>query len=114
MRMDSLDAPGSRPITSAEIAACRPPPDVLRRAVRRLRGKTILIGAMTFGSYFGLVFIADGPWWAIPLAAILVIALVATGTGVMHDANHGAYGEPRVINQTLAFTADVLGASSWF
>ena len=111
--MDSLDAPHSRSITSAEIAACRPRPDVLRRAVRRLRGKTVLIGAMTFGSYFGLVFIADGALLAVPLAAVLVIALVATGTGVMHDANHGAYGRPRVINQTLAFTADVLGASSW-
>jgi linoleoyl-CoA desaturase len=116
--MDTLDHPAglacSTRITIAEIAACRPRPDVLRRAVWRLRGKTVVIGAMTFGSYIGLVFIADGPLLAIPLAAVLVVALTATGTGVMHDANHGAFGQPRVINQTLTFTADVLGASSWF
>jgi len=58
--------------------------------------------------------VADGPLLALPLAATLAVALVATGTGVMHDANHGAFGKPRAINTTLAFTADVLGASSWF
>jgi linoleoyl-CoA desaturase len=69
---------------------------------------------MVFGSYIGLVFFADGPLVALPLAAVLVVALVATGTGVMHDANHGAFGRPKWLNTTLAFTADVLGASSWF
>ena len=101
-------------VAAAAIAVCKPPPVVVRRAVRRLRAKTMLIGAMVFGSYFGLVFIAHGPLLTIPLAAVLVVALVATGTGVMHDANHGAFGRPRWLGKTLAFTADVLGASSWF
>lgn len=101
-------------VAAAELAACKPDQNIVRRAVRRLRGKTVLIGAMVFGSYFGLVFVADGPALAVPLGAVLVVALVATGTGVMHDANHGAYGRPRWINKTLAFTADVMGASSWY
>jgi len=111
----SAEFPG-HPDTSVAtaIAACKPNAATVRRAVRRLRAKTILIGAMVFTSYLGLVLVADGPLIAVPLAAILVVALVATGTGVMHDANHGAYGKPRAINKTLAFTADVLGASSWF
>jgi linoleoyl-CoA desaturase len=104
----------SRRLSAAAIAACRPDPATSRRAVRRLRAKTVLIGAMVFTSYLGLMFVADGPLLALPLAAMLVVALVATGTGVMHDANHGAFGKPRAINTTLAFTADVLGASSWF
>ncbi len=116
--MTDVDASG-RPsdperITTAEVALCKPDAALWRRAVRRLRRKTVAIGMMVFGSYIGLVFVADGPLLAIPLAAVLVVALVATGTGVMHDANHGAFGRPRAINTTLAFTADVLGASSWF
>jgi len=116
--MNVLERPqiesNNRVLSAAAIAACKPDPMTGRRAVRRLRAKTVLIGVMVFGSYFGLLFLADGPWLAIPLAGVLVVALVATGTGVMHDANHGAFGRPRSINKTLAFTADVLGASSWF
>ena len=82
-------------LTIAEVAACKPDDALWRRAVRRLRRKTVAIGAMVFASYFGLVFVADGPLLALPLAAVLVIAIVATGTGVMHDANHGAFGRPR-------------------
>src|SRR4051794_19891231 len=81
-------------LTAAEIAACKPDAALTRRAVRRLRAKTVLIGTMVFVSYFGLVLLADGPVVALPLAAVLVVALVATGTGVMHDANHGAFGRP--------------------
>lgn len=103
-----------RVFEAAAIAACRPDPATTRRAVRRLRAKTVLIGAMVFVGYFGVVFVADGPLLAVPLAALLVVGLVATGTGVMHDANHGAFGRPRALNKTLAFTADALGASSWF
>lgn len=108
------DAASARAENAGEIAACKPDPAVVRRAVRRLRAKTLMIGSMVFGSYVGLVFIADRPAMALPFAAVLIVALVATGTAVMHDANHGAFGRPRWLNQTLAFTADVLGASSWF
>ncbi|MCU1392140.1 MAG: fatty acid desaturase [Ilumatobacteraceae bacterium] len=104
----------SRAITSADLARCRPDRVLTRRAVRRLRAKTVVIGAMVLASYVGLLLFANGPLLAIPLAMMLVVALVATGTGVMHDANHGAFGRPKWLNTTLAFTADVLGASSWF
>jgi len=100
--------------TAAELAACRPDPSATRRAVGRLRAKTVVIGAMVSVSYIGLVFVVNTAVLAIPLAALLAVGLVATGTGVMHDANHGAFGRPRWLNSTLSFTADVLGASSWF
>jgi len=51
---------------------------------------------------------------ALPLAAVLVVALIAVATSVMHDANHGAFGRSQALNRTLAYSADVLGASSWF
>src|SRR5688572_28909369 len=107
--MSVLDrpVPTCTEFSAAEIAACKPDSALIRRAVRRLRAKTVLIGAMVFGSYLGLLFVADGPLLALPLGALLVVGLVATGTCVMHDANHGAFGRPRALNKTLAFTADV-------
>ena len=96
-----------------QLAACRPSDAQLRMATRRLRRKAIVIAAMTVGSYLGLVFVAHGPLLALPLAAVLVVALIATGTGVMHDANHGAFGTSIGLNRSLGFSADVLGASSW-
>jgi linoleoyl-CoA desaturase len=101
-------------LTGREVAACRPNGAQLRRATRRLRGKAVFIGALTIGSYLGLVFFAHGLLLALPLAAVLVVALIATATSVMHDANHGAFGASKGLNRTLAYSADVLGASSWF
>jgi linoleoyl-CoA desaturase len=46
-------------------------------------------------------------------AGVLVVALVALGTGVMHDANHGAFSRRRRVNRLLGCTSDLLGASSW-
>jgi linoleoyl-CoA desaturase len=80
----------------------------------RLRAKAVVIAALVITSYLGLVFVARGPLVALPLAAVLVVALVATATSIMHDANHGAFGASRALNGILAYSADVLGASSWF
>jgi linoleoyl-CoA desaturase len=102
------------PITMAEIAACKPRADELRRARWRLRRKAAAILVTTAVSYIGLVFFADSLLLALPLAAVLAVCLVAVGTGVMHDANHGTFGPSRRWNRALAYSADVLGASSWF
>jgi linoleoyl-CoA desaturase len=100
-------------LTMEDLVTCRPAPTELRRALWRLRGKAGFIVALGLTSYLGLVFVAHGLLLGLPLAAVLVIALVATGTSVMHDANHGAFGRSRGFNMTLAYSADVLGASSW-
>ena len=105
----SLDAAASwKSAIGVRLAACRPDATDTGRAVRQLRTKAALIGIMALTSYLGLVFVADGALTAIPLAAVLIIALVALGTCVMHDANHGAFGRPRWLNTTLGFTADCL------
>jgi linoleoyl-CoA desaturase len=110
MSVVELD-PGT--LTIEDLSGCRPNAAELRRATRRLRTKATFILGLAVTSYLGLVFIADGLLLALPLAAILVVALIATATSVMHDANHGAFGRSRTLNQTLAYSADVLGASSW-
>lgn len=94
------------------LSRCRPVGGELRAARRRLGAKAIAIALVTITSYLTLVFVANGLLVALPAAVLLVVGLVATSTGVMHDANHGAFGH-RSLNRTLAFSADLLGASSW-
>jgi len=100
-------------VTVEETSEYRPSDAELRRATRRLRGKAAFIVVAGIGSYVALVLVARGPLLALPLAAVLVVALIATGTCVMHDANHGAFGPSRGLNRTLAYSGDLLGASSW-
>lgn len=108
-----IPVPLSPSFTAADVAACRPTPAELRRGLWRLRAKAVVIAVLLVASYLGLVFVAHTPLVALPLAAVLVVALVATGTSIMHDANHGAFGPSRALNGLLAYSADVLGASSW-
>jgi linoleoyl-CoA desaturase len=60
-----------------------------------------------------LVFAHLGVGVRLLSAAVLVVALVATATGVMHDANHGAFSRSRRLNRVMGFSGDLLGASSW-
>jgi linoleoyl-CoA desaturase len=85
----------------------------LRAARRRLHRKTLVIGALLAGSYYSLVISDFGLLLRVAAAAVLVIALVAVGTSVMHDANHGAYSNHRWVNRVMSYTSDLLGASSW-
>ena len=103
-------APG---LTLLDVAGCKPDEAELRRSERRLRRKGAIVVVTAVASYIGLVLFAHGLLLALPLAAVLVVALIATGTCVMHDANHGAFGSPRWLDRTLAYSADLLGASSW-
>lgn len=95
------------------LAAVLPSAVELSTARRRLHAKAGLIVAMDVVGYLGLV-VADVPLWArFGFAALLVHAVLATATGIMHDANHGAFARRRSVNRALAYSADALGASSW-
>lgn len=85
----------------------------IHRARRRLHAKATAIALSLAGAYWFLV-IADSPAWLRFVAAIgLVSALVATATGIMHDANHGSFSRHRWLNRLASCSADFLGASSW-
>lgn len=99
-------------LTVADLAGCRPSGAELRRATNRLHRKAMLIAILAITSYLGLILFAHGALVALPLAVVLVVSLIATGTSVMHDANHGAFGSSWGLNRTLAYSADILGASS--
>jgi linoleoyl-CoA desaturase len=92
--------------------AVLPTPRELRSARRRLHGKAIMILALLAVSYYALVISEFPILIRAGAAAVLILALVAVGTSIMHDANHGSFSRHRWVNQTLAYTSDMLGASS--
>jgi linoleoyl-CoA desaturase len=85
----------------------------IRVARRRLHGKALAIVGLLGASYWTLV-ISDLPLLVRMAAAlVLVSALVAVGTSIMHDANHGSFSSHPWLNRALSYTSDALGASSW-
>jgi linoleoyl-CoA desaturase len=111
--MTILEREVTTTLTLADLATCKPSATELQAAGAKLRRKAIAIGLLAVVSYLGLIT-ADGPAHAIPFALALVVGIIAISTGVMHDANHGAFGTKGRLGPTLMFTADLLGASSWF
>jgi linoleoyl-CoA desaturase len=83
------------------------------RGRRRLHRKSALIAVLGGTSYAGLVFAPVGVGWRVPLAAVLVVACVATATGVMHDGNHGSYSSSSRRSRVAGWSSDLLGGSSY-
>jgi linoleoyl-CoA desaturase len=85
----------------------------LRRARRRLHLNAIFVVAVVASGYWALV-LSGWPLLArLGAAAALVAGLVAVGTSIMHDANHDSFSTHRWVNRVLAYSSDLLGASSW-
>ncbi|MCC5953855.1 MAG: acyl-CoA desaturase [Acidimicrobiia bacterium] len=95
------------------ISLVRPSDVDIRRGRRRLHLKAAGIVALVAVAYWGLVFSSAGWIGRIGFAGLLVVGVVAVGTGIFHDANHGAFSASRRANRVVAHSADVLGASSW-
>lgn len=95
------------------IGAIRPSDADIRRGRRRLHAKAVGIAALVMVAYWGLVFSSTGWMGRIGFAGLLVVGVVAVGTGILHDANHGAFSGSRRTNRLVACSADVLGGSSW-
>jgi linoleoyl-CoA desaturase len=95
------------------LASVLPSAGELAHARRRLHVKAAGIVVADVVAFAGVVAPGTpGPWRGL-CGVVLVHALLATATGVMHDANHGAFARRRWANQALSYSADVLGASSW-
>ena len=100
-------------VVAAAWRACLPTPTELRRARLRLHLKSVVIVAVLVVGYWAAV-IADLPiWMRFPAAGVMVIGLIGLATGVMHDANHGAFSSHRWLNDIVAYSSDLLGGSSW-
>jgi len=85
----------------------------IRNGRRRLHAKATSI-VVALGAAYWFLVIADSPVWSrFVAAAVLVLGLIATSTGIMHDANHGSFSRHRWLNRVASCSADFLGASSW-
>lgn len=100
-------------LVAAAWSASLPSPAEVRRARRRLHLKSVVIGATFAIGYWAVVISDIRVWMRFPAAAVMVVGLVAAATGIMHDANHGAFFRRRWMNQIAAYTSDLLGGSSW-
>lgn len=63
--------------------------------------------------YVLLVFFARTWWQALPLAVLLGFATAQIGFNIMHDGGHRAYSDRAWVNQLMAMTLDLVGASSY-
>ncbi|MEO8694721.1 MAG: acyl-CoA desaturase [Acidimicrobiales bacterium] len=89
-----------------------PTADEIERGRRQLHRKAAGIAALALGSYCGLVFAPVGLVVRMLFAGLLIMAVVAIATGVMHDGNHGAFSRSARINRMAGWTSDLLGGSS--
>ena len=75
--------------------------------------KTASILAWFFGAYFLLLFAVSSWWAALPLAAVLGLAMAAIGFNIQHDAAHRAYSDRPWVNKMMALTLEMIGGSSY-
>jgi linoleoyl-CoA desaturase len=111
----TLVAPPAAPLPTSRrlIAEVLPTASELAVGRRRLHRKAALIIGLDLAGYYGLVIAPFGIVGRVLSAIVLVHALLATATGIMHDANHSAFARRRGVNRAFAYSGDVLGASSW-
>ena len=87
-------------------------PENSARDVPGIYWKSFVILAWTFGSYL-LMFWFTAWWQILLLSASLGLAMAAVGFNIQHDGGHSAYSERRWINRIMAYTMDLIGASSY-
>ena len=100
-------------VTVALARLIRPTQTEIVSARRKLHLKAAAIGVVAVSSYSMLVFASVGVTLRVLSAVVLVFAVVAIATGVMHDANHGAFSRSKRINRMAGYTLGLLGGSSW-
>src|SRR5208283_4597899 len=79
----------------------------------RMIRKSLIIFAWIVASYLAMLFL--GRYWlvAIPATISLGVAAAAVGFNIQHDAGHRSYTVGRRGNRIIAFSLDVMGASSF-
>ncbi len=84
-----------------------------RRAQWAMYAKSAVVIGWAVASWIALVLVAT-TWWQAGLAAVsLGLALAGIGFNITHDANHGSYSPHRRLNRAMAWSMDLIGASSY-
>ena len=86
---------------------------IRERDCPRMYLKTALVLGSFALAYCLLVFMARGPWQALPLAALLGFATAEIGFNIQHDGSHKACSRRAWVNKLMAMTLDLVGGSSY-
>ena len=87
-------------------------PERTARDVPGMYLKSFVILGWTFASYLLMFWFTA--WWQIGLLSTsLGLAMAAVGFNIQHDGGHSAYSERRWVNRIMAYTMDMIGASSY-
>jgi linoleoyl-CoA desaturase len=78
-----------------------------------MRLKTAILFTVTFGAYGAILSGLLPPPAMLALAMLMGVGIAGIGFCVAHDAAHGAYSERRSVNNLLAWSFDLVGASSY-
>jgi linoleoyl-CoA desaturase len=74
--------------------------------------KTAIVISAAITNYWILVFVQPEAWISLLLCAIFGINIAVIGFNVMHDGAHGSYSQKHWLNEIMAYTANMMGASS--
>ncbi|GAB4405680.1 MAG: acyl-CoA desaturase [Bacteroidia bacterium] len=75
--------------------------------------KTIFMVALYFVPYLlMLVLPVSSPWLVFGAYCIMGFGVAGIGLSIMHDANHGAYSQNKVVNRMLGSLLDLVGGAS--
>lgn len=70
----------------------------------------VLIGGY-LGTYLAILFLPVNPWFLLPLALLMGVAMAGIGMSVMHDALHGSYSPSPAVNRWVGYITYFIGAN---
>lgn len=80
----------------------------------KLYMKTAILMLSICVLYTILVFFTPVWWISLPLCGVLGLNMAAIGFNIMHDGAHGSYSAKTWVNEVMAYTLNLMGASSFF
>ena len=79
----------------------------------KLYVKSIVLLTLAAFLYVLLVFFTPPMWLSILLCIVMGFTVAGIGFNVMHDAAHGSYSENKKLNNVMAWSLNLMGASSF-
>ena len=78
-----------------------------------LYSKSVILLLLAAAFYVFLVFFTPSVWLALPCCVLMGLTLAGIGFNVMHDAAHGSYSGNKHLNNVMAWSLNMMGASSF-
>lgn len=75
--------------------------------------KAIILLSLAFSFYTILVFFTPSVGLSLFICALLGGSLAGIGFNVMHDSGHGSFSKRKWVNNTMVYSLNIMGASSY-